>query len=103
MKKTKIIKIITLFLMISLLVSAFALPTFATDGGDSSQAPAPWWEQLAEAVLFIVLSIVIIILTPIVIIIGGTLGLLCLLLVELLKIAGEGISIVGDIINNLLT
>ena len=64
MTNTKFIKIVSIFMLALVLVSAFSLPVLAEAEGDVEVAPASFWDQLFDAImtlLGIVLGAIIIV------------------------------------------
>ena len=52
MKNKKIVKVISIFMLAALLLSTFALPVFATVDGE--EADLTFWDQLVDAIFYIV-------------------------------------------------
>lgn len=69
MKKKHIIKFISLFMLISVLISMFSLPTFAEAGPSEAEHDEEYtfWDDLA----FLCFAVIGAILTPIIVIVKG--------------------------------
>lgn len=52
MRNKKIVKVISIFMLAALLLSTFALPVFATVDGE--EADLTFWDQLVDAIFYIV-------------------------------------------------